>query len=51
VRSPRDELETYARRRIESLRRNDAADALRVEDALNRALELLAEAEGDDDPA
>ena len=51
VRTPRDELEAFARRRIESQRRADPAEAARIEDALQRALELLEEAEDDDDLA
>ena len=51
IRSPREELEDYARRRLESGRRADASEAMRIEDALHRALELLEEAENDDDPA
>ncbi len=49
VRPVRTELEAYARRRIESLRRADAAEAMRVEDAMERAIELLAEAKEDAD--
>ena len=49
IRPVREELETYAKRRLESLRRADAAEAERVEDAVLRALELLGEVEEDDD--
>ena len=49
VRPVREELDAYAKRRLESLRRADAAEAARVEDAVLRALELLGEVEEDDD--
>jgi hypothetical protein len=53
MRSPREELEAYARRRMESQRRADPTEAQRIEIALERAIELLSEAEEevDDDLA
>ena len=51
VRSPRKELEAFAQRRWESLRRVDADETKVVEAALARAIELLEEAETDDDSA
>lgn len=51
IRTPREELESFAGHRLAVLRRlGDAAGVLRVEEALRRGLELLAEAEADDDP-
>ena len=50
IRSPRQELEAFTRRRLESLRRVDSDAAELVEAGLKRALELLEEAETDDDP-
>jgi hypothetical protein len=51
LRSAEDELRAYAHRRIESLERAEPVEAARIEDAMQRALQLLAEAEVDDDPA
>ena len=51
IRTPREELESFAAHRLAVLRRlGDAAGVLRLEEALRRALELLAGAEADDDP-
>ncbi len=51
VRAPQEELRAFALRRLESLKRVDLEEADRIESAMDRALELLQEAEGDDDPA
>lgn len=51
IRTPREELESFAAHRLAVLRRlGDAAGVIRLEEALRRGLALLAEAEGDDDP-
>ena len=47
---PRQELEAYVARRLGSLRRVDTAEAMRLEDAMKRAIELLKESEDEDDP-